>query len=178
MTYITTALKSEAQAVVDKYKLKKRKLDNFTLFENNEITLIISGIGINNMKRATSLLLNNFNILKNDSIINIGICGANKKFEIGKLLEIGSIHYLDKKITLNNNIKNTITCLDSEISEDTFDIVDMESFGFYEATKELKNARIFKVVSDHFQPDLVTKEKTKTLVFNVIEDIIKRSIKK
>ena len=79
---------------------------------------------------------------------------------------------MNKTVIINDNEKNLINCLDNEATNDTFDIVDMESFGFYQATKGVKNVRIFKVVSDNFRPELVTKQKTKTLIFNTIEDII------
>jgi hypothetical protein len=50
----------------------------------------------------------------------------------------------------------------------------MESFGFYDAlihSPAIKNYHILKVVSDHFEPEKITKEGTKSLVFNVIDDI-------
>ena len=50
----------------------------------------------------------------------------------------------------------------------------MESYGFYQAIKGMKNAYIFKVVSDHFEPKTVTKERTKNLIFNNIDEIMKR----
>ena len=174
MIYILTALKPEAQAIVDKYRLKKSKLNNFTVFFNEEITIIISGIGVVNANTATLQLLNNYIANKNDTFLNIGICGANSKYTIGELIEIDSIEYANETYLLNKDIKNTITCLDKEATDDSFNIVDMESFGFYEATKELGNVRIFKVVSDHFEPLMVTKEITKSLIFNVIEEIINK----
>ncbi len=49
----------------------------------------------------------------------------------------------------------------------------MESFGFYEAVKEIPNYHIFKVVSDHFEPKRVTKDDTKKLIFDAIDATIK-----
>jgi len=172
MIYIVTALKPEAQAFVDFFRLKKSKLDNCTIFTNKNITLIISGLGVVNARLATQTLINYFDITDDDIYLNVGICGASSKYEIGQLLEIGSIAYEDKKYSFRD--KKEIICLDSEASDNSYDIVDMESYGFYDAvihSPAIKNFYIFKVVSDHFEPHVVTKDKTKSLIFNVINDI-------
>ena len=77
MIYIVTALKPEAQAFVDFYKLKKSKLGNYTAFIDNNITLIVSGIGVVNARLATQTLINHFDITDDDIYLNIGICGAS-----------------------------------------------------------------------------------------------------
>ena len=177
MLYIVTALKPEAQAFVDKYKLKKSKLQSYTLFQNQNIKLIISGIGVINARLATQTLINNFDITDNDIFLNIGICASTCKHKIGKLLEIGTVQYNTISYTFNPN-KQTIVCLNEEATTDIHKTVDMESFGFYDAVihnPAIKKFFIFKVVSDHFEPDKVTKENTKSLLFNVINDINKLS---
>ncbi|MDD5400661.1 MAG: hypothetical protein PHQ93_05680 [Sulfurimonas sp.] len=173
MLYIVMALKSEAQAFVDKYKLAKTKCGNFTLFEGKDLKLIISGIGVDNAKNATYAIIENCKPQKSDIFINVGICGANKKHKIGKLLKIGSIMYEDKKYIIDENILNTLTCKESEVYQDLYEIADMESFGFFAATKGFKNRYIYKVVSDHFEPSKVTKEGSKKLIFSVIDEIMR-----
>jgi len=174
MTYVFTALKPEAQAFVDKYKLKKEKINNFTLFTNTQMILIISGLGVSNMQKASKFILETYKFSKDDIFINIGICGSKKINTIGTLLEIGKINYYDKSFIIHNNIQNTITCIDYEAHNDTYDLVDMESYGFYEILQNQKNLYIFKVVSDHFEPNTITKEKTKALIFNVLDEIFKK----
>nr|WP_321266934.1 hypothetical protein [uncultured Sulfurimonas sp.] len=148
MLYIMCALKPEAQAFVDKYKLSKSK-------QNKEISVIITGIGSNNMFEATQNIVKTMH--KNDTIINVGICGGAKEFAIGQLIDAS---------------KNNLTCVDKEVSKSgKFELVDMESSGFLRATKDIQKSYIFKVVSDYFEPHKVTKEKTKSLIFNVIDDI-------
>jgi len=172
MIYIVTALKPEAQAFVDFYKLKKSKLGNYTIFTNENITLIISGLGVINARHATQTLINHFDITDDDIYLNIGICGASREYEIGKLLEIGSITYQEINYIFKD--KKEIVCVDSEVSNNSYHIVDMESYGFYDAvihSPAIKNFYIFKVVSDHFEPHKVTKDATKSLIFNVINDI-------
>ena len=149
MIYIMVALKAEAQAFVDKYKLKN--------YKNDEISIIITGIGSDAMFRATTNILKIFK--KDDVILNVGICGANKNYTIGQLID----SRFDK-----------ITCSDMEVSKSGSNIVDMESLGFTNATKNIKNSFMFKVVSDHFEPKKVTKDKAKQLIFNKIDEMMKR----
>lgn len=175
MIYIVTALKSEAQAFVDKYKLKKTKLANYILFKHEYFTLIISGVGIENSSLATATLLNHFSINSYDTFLNIGICGASKKYLIGDLLEISSINFNNNNFKINQENKNIITCVHEEVFENKYDIVDMESYGFYKALiNEISDIRILKVVSDNFEPEKVTKEQTKLLIFNHVEEILKK----
>ena len=86
MIYIVTALKPEAQAFVDFYKLKKNRLGNYATFTNENITLIISGLGVINARLATQTNINNIDITDDDIYLNIGICGASREYEIGQLL--------------------------------------------------------------------------------------------
>jgi len=175
LTYIVVALKSEAQAFVDKYKLHKSKLDSFTYFYSDSIKLIISNIGVDNSRNATQTLINQYDITDEDLYLNIGICGASPLFEIGSLIEINTLRYKDISYKINDG-KNIITCVDEAMSEDTYNIVDMESFGFYDAVihnPAIKQFHILKIVSDHFEPQTVTKDATKKLIFNKIDAINK-----
>ena len=57
MLYVICALKPEAQAFVDKYKLPKNK-------QNSQITIVVSGMGLDNMFEATQNVVKTMN--KND----------------------------------------------------------------------------------------------------------------
>jgi len=178
MLYIIVALKAEAQAFVDKFSLNKFSLNKFTCFQNENITLIVSGIGINNAMHATQTLINYYDISDEDTYLNLGICGACKDFSIGEIIDIGSIEYQKRIYTLQSDSSHMITCVDHEINHNEYKIVDMESFGFYEAVSHspaIKKHKIIKVVSDHFEPDIITKEYTKSLIFNTI-NIVKKLI--
>ena len=150
MIYIVVALKSEAQAFVDKFKLTKDK-------KNDDLSINISGMGADNMYKCASEIVKKMS--KEDSIINVGICGASKKYDIGQLLDAREIK---------------LQCVDKEISEDIYEAVDMESSGFIHATKDVNNSYIFKVVSDHFEPESVTKDMAKKLIFEKIDEIMER----
>jgi len=173
LLYIIVALKPEAQAFVDKYRLQKSKLQNFTLYSNEHIRLIISGLGVQNATNATQMLINHYDITDDDIYLNVGICGAHKTHEIGSLFEIGTIHYDGIKYSLKEG-KEAIVCVDKAINEQIYPLADMESYGFYDAiihNPAIKKYHIFKVVSDNFEPHKVTKEHTKSLVFNAIDAI-------
>jgi len=175
MIYIITALKPEAQAFIDRYKLTKSTLNGYAFFYNNDIKLIISGIGIKASRRATQTLINYFDITDNDIFLNIGICGGDKIYEIGELVKIGSILYKEEIYEIDKDIKNSLTCQDMEaVGNSNLSLVDMESFGFYDAvihSPAIKNFHIFKVISDYFEPQKVTKDTTKSLIFHKIDAI-------
>ena len=173
MIYIFTALKPEAQAFVDKYKLTKIKTNNYTLYTNKNITVIITGLGIINCSKACEFVIKNYKITQNDCFLNVGICGASKNFNIGELVEIGTIHF-NKDIFIFKETAKTITCINYEAKDNNYDLVDMESYGFYESLQKYKNIFIFKVVSDHFEPQTITKEKTKMLIFNKLDEILEK----
>ena len=167
------ALKPEVQAFVDFYKLKKERLSNYTIFSNSYMIIILSGIGVDNSRLATQTLINQFDITDDDIYLNIGICGANENYAIGTLVEVGKITYEELLYSFKSD-KKEITCINEEATTNLHDIVDMESYGFYDAVihnPAIKKFYILKVVSDHFKPHLVTKDKTKSLIFNLINTI-------
>ena len=177
MIYIVTALKPEAQAFVEKFKLKKEKLNNYTVFSNYSMMVIVSGVGVYNSMMATQTFIDYFDITDDDIYINVGICGANKEYKISEFIEISEVIYKEENYILNDNNKDSITCSDIEVVNANYKIVDMESFGFLDAvvhSTAIKNRYMFKVVSDNFEPHLVTKDKTKKLIFDNIEKIFER----
>ena len=175
MIYIVTALKAEAQAIIEKFKLKKSDSKEVSFFYNKHIVLIVCGLGINNCKIKTTLFIDYFDINDKDYLFNIGICGANNTYNIGSLCELSIIKFKNKNFILNTYTYNTIECLETPAKENKYNMVDMESFGFYEASKNIKNVRMFKIVSDHFEPFKVTKDKTKKLISAKIGEMIEKS---
>lgn len=167
MIYIVVALKSEAQAFIERFKLKKSKLQNFTIYFNNNMQLIISGVGVRNSQKATALLVG---VMRSDeALYNVGICAS--KYPLGEVLEISKVRYDAYEICLNTNTTNTINTLDVEATDDDFDIVDMESFGFAKSSFGVENRYIYKVVSDNFEPQKVSKDATKKLVYKLIDEV-------
>ncbi len=172
MLYIHTALKPEAQAFVDKYKLTKKRFDQYSFYTNEHMSIIVSGVGIEQTQKALQILAENFSLTIDDIFINVGICAASHKYNIGELIEIASVQYKNKTYSFNEHLTTSITCVDTPKSTSEYEIVDMESYGFYKSLyTKTKNIYIFKVVSDHFEPYKVNKEDTKKLIFNAIDDI-------
>ena len=127
-------------------------------FVDKKIKVTISGIGENNMFNATSKIVKIMN--KDDVIVNIGICGASKNYKIGQLIDAFEEH---------------ITCVNESVSDkNKYAIVDMESAGFIKASLHVENRYMFKIVSDHFEPQTVTKDGAKKLIFDKIDEIMEK----
>jgi len=141
MIYIIVALKAEAQAFIDK-----------------KIPVIISGIGAENMFKSTNEIVKKMK--EDDILVNVGICGASKKYKIGQLID---------------GFAEELSCVDKEISDkNKYNIVDMESAGFIQASLAVKNKYMYKIVSDHFEPNIVTKDGAKKLIFDKIDEIMEK----
>lgn len=163
MIYIITAMGIEAKPLIDFFKLKKdNTIKKFQVFKNENIILIISGVGLVKSSIATTYILSLFSPSNKDIIVNLGLCGAkNKELSINEMV-------------ICNSIKNSITNKSfypdmlfihpfKEVSLETFgnpifsdikiksDIVDMEGASFFEsASIFFENHKIFvlKIVSD------------------------------
>ncbi len=82
---IVTAMPKEANKIIEKYNLKKQK-ENF--YQNENISLIITDVGRNNVTKTLLELLNTYN-MKESIIINIGLAGSNN-LNIGEIVEINN----------------------------------------------------------------------------------------
>ena len=158
---IITATKTEAQAFVEKYKLQKAKLKDYTYFFNNDMLVFVCGIGVKKSYEACLFLKENFD-LKGKKIINVGIAAAPKKFNIGDVADISKIIYKDEVIKLKK-YGEVLECVDAPQNNEKNTLVDMESFGIYKALKEF-DVDFKKIVSDHFAPDTISKDFVKKLV--------------
>ncbi len=173
MRYIVSALKSEAKPIIDYLKLKEV---NHQIFENFDTTLIISGIGKINSAIATTYILNRNRLIDTDTILNFGICGSTN-YEKGKLLNINKIidKCSDKVIHLKNTDGVTIICYDKPQNNLQNTTVDMESYGFYKASKEfikLENIKLIKVVSDRISDDILSNKEVYDLILPHLKVIL------
>lgn len=172
MLYIVAALSAEARPIVEKYRLKRVHSLPFTLFENEDTKLIITGMGIFNAMMATSALLGHCPPKEDDLLVNIGLCAAPKSFEIGDALLIHKIEYKEHSyfpdILFEHQLNESgILSVDQPVESDLQTPVDMESYGVYKAASRFFRTHqvlFFKVVSDHFEPQCVTKELAQELI--------------
>ena len=164
MTLIHTALLSEAQYLIEYLKLTLVQ-KNPKIYKNNTIVLVVSGIGKENTLKSLEIVFKSYDISK---AINIGIAGCNNFFiNIGELFctnqELIDINYL--------NLITVDTPVSSCNSKSTV-LYDMEGRYFKEyALKYTKDIYIFKVVSDHLEDTIPSKEFVKQLIKKNIKSI-------
>ncbi len=164
MTYIVTALISEAQPIIEFLNLTKKEDKNFPIFTNHNTMLIVSGIGKINSAIAVTY------IKPTNKIINIGICGSSTH-EIGNLYKIKKI--IDKnsqKVVHLNPNGETLTCVDTPQNNPSLfknTLVDMESFGFFQAARKFvdkENILLYKIVSDKISDTILTPKEVHDLI--------------
>ena len=171
MTGIVCAYLKEAKPLIEYFGLKKRN-DKFLIYENEKITLIISGQGKLNSAIATTFLLSTRNI---SHIINFGIAGSSE-YKIGEIFLINKINdkYFPDILVSHKFKESEIICFDEVVTEGNYKLVDMESEGFFKAAiKFLKSHQIhlIKVVSDNLVCFRPSDEFMNNLISPHLEDI-------
>ena len=149
MTGIVCAYLKEAKPLIKYFNLKKIN-EKFNIYENENISLIISGQGRLNSAIATTYLLSRRKI---SNIINFGIAGSSE-FKIGEIFLINKINdkYFPDILYSHPFRESEIICFDEVITDGEYKLVDMESEGFFKAcVKFLKSHQIhlIKTVSDN-----------------------------
>ena len=98
MIHLIVATNSEARPLIDLFKLKKKKLKKNFIYENQSISLTITGIGkVNSAIGVTQTYF--FYNQKSDNIwINIGLAG-HKNLKVGDICSVSKIsdNEIDKK---------------------------------------------------------------------------------
>ncbi|MDN5345960.1 MAG: hypothetical protein PWQ73_457, partial [Petrotoga sp.] len=190
MLYIISAIDIEARAIIKYLNLKKTTDRPFETYQNEEVHLVISGVGKINAAGATSYLLKDTlkDLNHSDYAINLGICGSlNNKFNVGDLVLVNKVVDYEKKrkyytdILVKHNLKEgSIQSIDTLHSNYEFeeDLVDMESSAFFEiASKFLPVHQVYvlKIVSDKVsknQPlEKLTNKYIDELIYDKLEEI-------
>ncbi len=175
MLYITVALSAEARALIDTFKLSRTYTLPYTMFENEEIKLIVTGVGRENAMMATSALLGRFPPSHNDIFVNLGICAAPKEFAIGAMILAHKLtapfentsSFFPDILFEHPLIECELLCVDAPQTSPLHAPTDMESFGAYKAASRFFDTHamlFFKVVSDHFEPLHVSKDSALALI--------------
>ena len=172
---IVCALLSEAESLIENFGLKISSKKPFLIFENDKISLIISGMGKINSAVAASFILQQKNFTK---ILNIGICASKKKEDLYKIFQIkGVIDISSSKKYILKKEGEIISTLDKPLSNPSIIpsvLADMESSGFLNAAKKFipsKEIEILKIVSDNFDEKIPEKEFVKELIRSHIKKI-------
>ncbi len=179
MIFIQCALLAEASFLIENYQLSKSTDTHFTIYENDEIKLIISGIGKLEAAVATTYLLQRYNASKQDKIFNIGTCTSCKEaYNIGELFYIKKlIDFATQKVYHLGFKGEALTCVDRALSSCTAiktPLADMESVGFYLSSRRFIKAEhimIVKIISDKSDDTIPQKEQIKALFASHSKDL-------
>jgi len=149
MTGIVCAYLKEAKPLIKYFNLKKSN-DKFQIYENENISLIISDRGSLNSAIATTYLLS---IREINHIINFGIAGSSE-YKVGEIFLVNKINEnLFPDILVSHPFRESeIKCSDKVVTEGNYKLVDMESEGFFKAAIKFLKAHqihLIKVVSDN-----------------------------
>ncbi|MFD3158287.1 hypothetical protein ACFIJ5_15795 [Haloimpatiens sp. FM7330] len=184
MIYIVNAFYGEAKPFIEYYRLKRNgTYKNFQVFENEEMKLVVSGIGKINAAIATSYILSQAQLNCDDIILNIGICGSKKR-KIGECVLINKIIDVDNKRNLYPDIllkhefqEGTIETFSNIVVDSNIgDTCDMEASGFFQAATKFvgpHQVHIIKIVSDNLSNKKLEKGFIDKIINNNIEKIIK-----
>ena len=141
------AVYSEALPIIEYYNLKlinyNHCVNKIYKNKNNNIWLILSGIGNKKAEKAVNSLYEISNLNHNALWINIGIAG-HATFKPGQLYEIKKVIYIknDKNFYYSNSLLNCFEmheCCSVDIQEKAFKdnyIYEMESYGFIKTVEK------------------------------------------
>ena len=159
MTLIHTALLSEAQTFIEKYKLQKVNSQP-KIYANKNIVVLIGGIGKENSYSSLEFVFENYAVTK---AFNIGIAGcSDTTIEIGELFctnrKLDDIKFMDCKTVDTPQLPSNVT---------PNTLYDMEAVYFLEVVQkhlDEKDIYVFKIVSDHLDSTIPQKDFVKKLI--------------
>ena len=179
---IISALKAEAEPLAKFFGLKQDTSYNYPLYDGDDIKLICTGVGRENIKNV----LNNFSerARKNTKaqFVNIGIAGGKKnECKIGECFIIDNVYddRSKKVFNLNNKLKShyatqNITTVSNPISDGGLSystLVDMEAHEICRAVYKLgfkDNLLIIKIISDFM--DISNKDLSFKKVYDLVDN--------
>ncbi|MEA3372134.1 MAG: hypothetical protein U9Q62_00445 [Campylobacterota bacterium] len=177
MTYLITALYAEAKPLLEHWSFKRDKSLPCRLYRNDEMCLLVTQMGMENATKSVQALMQYLPPQKNDILINIGLCAAPGTYPVGRALQVNNLHYEDailelpiQKINIPTISLRTVTSPASTLQDNA---VDMEAYAIYKAAKShfsLSHIAFLKIVSDHFEPEKVDKERA---IISIKENIPK-----
>ena len=172
MIVIVTALHAEAKPLIRHWRLKKDlSVTSHQLFLNDQMLLIVSGIGKCRAAAATGYIAGLKAGADIKAFLNIGVCAASPKFKIADCYFINKIRCLSSAksvypdVLINHSLEEASLLTveqpakESSFQNEGFELLDMEGFGFFQAASQFLSPdkiACLKVVSDHLQPKTVT----------------------
>ncbi len=184
MLIILTALPCEGAPIVSKYNLKKQtEINAFQIYKNDQITLIVSGLGKTAAASAVGFIHALTNLRSHSAWLNIGIAG-HSDLELGAGFIANKIIDCSTQKTYYPPITFTPSCItdqlhtvdqpDSEYHQQGG--VDMEAAAFYATASRFSSGELvqcYKVVSDNKQSPVrkFQKHEVTEMVENNMRDI-------
>lgn len=182
--HIVTALMCEARPLIDALKLKRIQSNlPFTIFSNDAVFLIISGIGKVNAAAATTFLHALTQLPSHAFYINLGIAGSDQP--IGELMAAHKITDAQSQQAWYPNInlhkfKNTANLITVDQPSNAYSnntLIDMEASGFFPIAAKLvghDQAQVLKVVSDNNENSIttITPAKATQLIENKLDSLL------
>ena len=189
MICVEVALKAEARPLIEAFELKPLSGNHlFPIWENDQIKLIISGVGKVKAGAACSYLAA---IHRDEDIygwINIGIGGhqahrVGTPFLIHKIIDTGRRSSFFPSFAFTPPCQTEL-CLTVENPEHKYEkpyVYDMEAAGFYAIASKLaplEMIHVFKVISDNLKTPAtdVTKKCVEKLIADQV-DLLKKILK-
>jgi nucleoside phosphorylase len=179
MIYIVTALHAEAATLIENYQLTRVEKKPFSIYQNDDIYLIISGIGKIEAAVATTYLLNHYQVGATDRLFNIGTAASSEtSIAIGSLFKISKIiDFCSKHVYHLAQGERALTCVD--VAHHTpkgikTPLIDMESVGVFIAAKKFlptASIMIVKIVSDYTDVTIPDAKDTTMLIKKQIDTI-------
>ena len=159
---IISALRAEAEPLVDYYKLEQDLSYDYPVYKGDDIRIICTGVGRKNIRRVLINFYSKLSKNPNYQFINIGIAGAKKGvFKVGQALIIDSVSddKSDSIYHLNNVFESQILTQNiTTVSEPVTNggnkyctLVDMEAHEIctvVDSNDDLENLFIIKIISD------------------------------
>ena len=181
---IISALRAEAEPLVDYYKLEQDLSYDYPVYKGENIRIICTGVGRKNVRRVLINFYSKLSKEPNYQFINIGIAGAKKGVcKVGQCFIIDSISddKSDSIYQLNNVFETqiltqNITTVSEPISNGGNkyrSLVDMEAHEIctiVASHDDLENLFIIKIISDFM--DVSRKYFSYETVYNLVDNNI------
>lgn len=179
MIYIIVALSAEARPIIDKLKLTPVKETIFNIYTSAHYSLVITGVGYENALISVSSFLTYFNVTSSELIINIGVCASSRKYSVGDLIVCNKISkesssYYPDILFKHSFFEDMITTHEEPQGSYHEGLSDMEAHGVFKVASRFVDAHkiiFFKIVSDHYEIEKVTKGSVIELISKKLDDI-------
>lgn len=184
MINIITALQCEARPLIEHYKLRgNARHSAFRCYQNDEVQLIVSGIGKLAAATATTYLAASNRDETTCAWLNLGIAGHADKpigepLLVHKLIDDASEQQwfpgIVMPITCDSGTLTTVDKPEKTYRRNT--MVDMEASGFYAAASRFQSCELIhslKIISDNQQhtPEQITEKTTTAMIHDNIVTI-------